>query len=218
MKILLKVLVVLLVIPAMASAQHKKHRKKVVYNEAVEDSIYRKHFECFYSAKYTAAQRKVFYPFSLAAKIELINCMAPIDHLIDESDTAKANAVAKPLYTKLVDGSWKINRLRVHRSVILNEAEVDSLTDILYNYGYTPVRKTSSELINEPTGCYEPRNAILFIGEDGKIKEWIEYCFTCSGSEKSSEKIRDYDFCNEKYGMLRNFFSIRNLTPYLKDY
>lgn len=200
-----------LLLPVAAFPQHK--HKQAKFNQAVEDSIFRKHFECFYMPAYTNVQRKSFYPFNIAAKIEVIKCMAPEDQLIEDGDTAATNEAQKPLYIKVADGSYKINRKRIFQSIILTKGGIDSLTNILYNYGYTPVRKTKSNLIDEPTGCYQPRNAILFIGEDGKVKEWMEYCFTCLGYRHSSDKIKNYDFCNQKYEMLRKFFFDRELTP-----
>jgi len=208
MKMLLKLLLVLLVIPGVASAQHKKHQKKAAYSQAVEDSIFRKHFECFYSAKYTAAQRNALYPFNRAIKIQLISFRSTYERTTEAYTPDYTNA----MYTLTADSSYKINQVRLVKSLLLDKAGVDSLTDLLYNYGYTPVRKTNSNLINEPTGCYDPRNAILFIGEDGKVIEWLEYCFTCSGYRKSSRKIAGYDFCDEKYEMLRKFFFDRGLT------
>lgn len=195
--------------PALASAQHKKHHKRVAYSQAVEDSIYRKHFECFYSARYTAAQRSAFYPFNKAVKVQLIRFSQPTD-VGKWPDTISAEELKKQAYLPLSLGGFKGTTIRLRETLFLTQPGIDTLTDILYNYSYTPVRKTNSNLIDEPT-CYEPRNAILFIDADGKVIAWMEYCFTCSGYRHSSTKI-NYDFCNEKYEMLRKFFFDRGLT------
>ncbi|MEO7214083.1 hypothetical protein [Mucilaginibacter sp.] len=199
----------MLLLPGLLFAQHKKHPKKPAYNEEAEIALLRKHYDCFYTGKYSVEQRNEFYPFNTAGKIQLLSFMQPYDRFGDKEPTDGG-----PMYVQQADSSYAINESRVVIRLTLGKTDIDSLTNILYNYGFTPIRKprTNVILINEPNGCYEPRSALLFLDVEGKVKEYIEYCFSCQGMSKSSQKISGYVMCNGKYEMLRQFFFNKGLT------
>ncbi len=78
---------------------------------------------------------------------------------------------------------------------------MDSLTDILYNYGFGgPIR------IQTESMCYDPHNAISFVDKQGKVFAYIEICFLCGKTRGSSEKISLGEMCDQKIDMLRRFF------------
>jgi hypothetical protein len=54
--------------------------------------------------------------------------------------------------------------------------------------------------------CYEPRNGVLFLDHKGKVFEYLEICFQCMRTEKSSEAVNEGGYCLTKYDLLRNFF------------
>ena len=83
----------------------------------------------------------------------------------------------------------------------LNKTEVQNLTNIIYNTGYKGHIFTISE-----SGCYNPRNAILFVDAIGKTFAFIEICFQCQGRRTSSAKVKVGEFCNQKYDLLKDFF------------
>jgi hypothetical protein len=92
----------------------------------------------------------------------------------------------------------------------LSSAGIDSLTDILYNVGYTPVK---GEIMGS-TGpsCYEPQNAILFYDAKGKVTNYIELCFHCHRYLYSSSQTRAIDYCSQKFDMLKRYFSYQGIN------
>jgi hypothetical protein len=83
----------------------------------------------------------------------------------------------------------------------LSKEEIDKLTNILYNVTYKGDVFTLSV-----SGCYNPRNAILFYGSSNHLLEFIELCFECHERRLSSEKISLGDLCNQKSDLLKSFF------------
>jgi hypothetical protein len=94
-----------------------------------------------------------------------------------------------------------LNQERVKETITLSASQIDSLTHILYNISYQGPFFTILEGL-----CYSPRNAILFNNSKGKTFAFIEVCFQCIGNRLSSKKVKDGDFCDEKYELLRNYF------------
>lgn len=132
------------------------------------------------------------YPFNLATQIQLVAFTGLMP--VRSGDSVYVN---KGL--PRVGDSICYSRLAETR--ILTFSEIDSLTDILYNYGYGGrVRYGSIDM------CYDPHNAILFIDKNGKTFAFIEICFMCSRTEESSEKINLGEMCDQKMQMIKNFF------------
>ncbi|WP_461789007.1 hypothetical protein [Pedobacter sp.] len=136
--------------------------------------------------------RLKLYPFNKAAQIKLVSFNYD-DREIE--DTTYYN----PVMPKL---QYAICRLPFTEVKSLNYLLVDNLTDILFNYGY--IRKPN---IIELTKCYEPRNGILFLDEEGKVFEFIEVCFGCKKLVYSyQEEAKTDDFERPKFKMLRELF------------
>lgn len=207
--------ILFLFISVSTAAQHKGKRNKAM-SDKTENDVFARHAQCYYHKKYSARQRIFFYPFKGASEVKLIGFRADWDKVISETgeeDTIVSNAGRKPMYSRNNSNYYELNKGRLVNTIKLSRQGIDSLTDILYNYGYTPVKLPSNViLIDEPTGCYEPRNAILFIDANGKIKEYMEFCFTCEQTRWSSRKIKDVIFCMNKYAMMRRFFFKNGIT------
>jgi len=60
-------------------------------------------------------------------------------------------------------------------------SQVDTLTDLTYNYGFKLKYKSKRKVyfIGRLTQCYNPRNAILFLDKNNNVFEFIEICFEC---------------------------------------
>ena len=150
-----------------------------------EDMLWEKSQKCFYSNKYSITQRSQIYPFNKAVKVMLISFNE--NHRI-------------PVNNRVMTDSLILER------VIINSKQTDSLTSILYNIGYTPVsKKYRYEIVNQ-SGCYEPRNGIVFINAAGEAFEYIEICFQCRGTRTSSEAVQQGEFCSTKFDLIRKFF------------
>jgi len=152
-----------------------------------ELEIETKNHNCIKKTKNSFTARLKNYPFNLAAQIQIVSFENNgIDSLPRLNDTI--------CYSKLKE-------VRT-----LTFTQVDSLTDIFYNYGFGgPVYTIST------TNCYLPRNAILFLDSSGAVFEFIEICFECEKTSKSSEKISLGEMCDQKMDMLKRVFEKRGI-------
>jgi len=136
---------------------------------------------CIYINKYSATRRRQFYPFNESETIKLVSFRYHRHNYPFKNDSL------------ITDSLIEQNTL--------NKTEVNSLTDIFYNNFY---KRTSG--IGSETMCFFPRNAILFMDKNGKMKEYILICFHCNEYELSSEKITMGSKCDQKMELLRQFF------------
>jgi len=147
--------------------------------------------QCFFSNRYTAAQRKHIFPFNKAVNVVLVSFKE--DHLI-------------PVKNKSITDSLVLER------TTLSVKQTDSLTNILYNIGYTPVRAKYRYLFFDAYQCYEPRNGIVFIDAAGDAFAYIEICFQCHGTRTSSKAVKLGEFCSTKFELLKAFFLQTGIT------
>lgn len=153
-----------------------------------EAVLAKKYMQCLNSNRYNTKQRRTFVPFNTASSIKIIS---------RESDSI--------IITPLSVNHFYVDNSLVKESKDLTAAGIDSLTDILYNVGYTPV-KLPFKLIDPGRNCYNPRNAILFLNAAGEVTHYIEYCFECERYFLSSSKIKNTEYCEQKFEMLKQFF------------
>ncbi|WP_129041294.1 hypothetical protein [Chryseobacterium sp. CH21] len=101
----------------------------------------------------------------------------------------------------------------IQESKILTLSEISELTDVIYNTCDKYYIKSVSS-----SGCFFPRNAILFYDESGKIFAYFEICFECSGIESSPRNILDpFKMCEYLYPDLQKFFKSKGLaTEYVE--
>lgn len=151
-----------------------------------------KHNQCFNSHKYTEKQRASFFPFNEASTVKLVSFP------FDTRDSIN-------IFTPIAVNNFIVDNDKIIESRILAKKGIDSLTDILYNVGKTPVGKLPMEIYGE-IKCYAPRNAILFINSEGVVTQYIELCFGCQKYYFSSRKIKSMEYCEQKYEMLKQFF------------
>jgi hypothetical protein len=142
-------------------------------------------------------ERLEIYPFNVAKEIKLVSYddkMQP-----DSTYISQGNSIPKE------NGGVIFSKM--DEVVLLNQQDIEKLTDILYNYKYKeqPVNLYSS-------GCFDPRNAIVFVDKHNKAFEYVEICFQCGGYEKSSKQVNEGDFCIGKYDLLKNFFISKGIT------
>lgn len=145
----------------------------------VEDADQR----CYPNGSLSAADRKKIYPFNAAAQVVVI-----------AFDSALGKA---PLENnRLVAAQTK-------ERIALSDAQIDRLTDILYNYGYS----SSTRLIEQTvSGCYYPRHALLFEDKQGKVLSYLELCLECRRIKTSLPEKSTGVFCEGKYALLEAFF------------
>jgi hypothetical protein len=156
----------------------------------------KKHDRCFNTSKYNAGKRRAFFPFNSAATVKLIS--------FSSEDIP---------YLPVSVNNFSIDSTKVKESKVLSPAGIDSLTDIIYNVGFTPMKHKRPRIKGElevadpgPMCIFQPRNAILFIDSTGKVTQYISICFTCHQYYLSSRKIKYTVNCEDKYELLRNYF------------
>ncbi|TMI63529.1 MAG: hypothetical protein E6H07_12160 [Bacteroidetes bacterium] len=151
-----------------------------------QEELEEKNRSCVHRDKFSQQQRLKLYPFNKAAQVQIVS--------FDKPDTLIEGKL--PMKNKKVDYS-QLKEIKT-----LEKAEIDSLTDILYNNGYRGEFHMEMESL-----CYNPRNAILFADSTGKAFAFIELCFECQGYKTSSSAVKTGDFCDQKYKLIQTFFS-----------
>jgi hypothetical protein len=214
MKRLCLLIFIAILLPCLLFGQSKKHRLPPPSPPSKKDwALAEKHNKCFHQNKYSATQRRAFFPFSTADTIKLISFEAPYtpnDSIYE--DNGKLIIVPPiikdsiPLISPMAKNSFALNSRKVKEIKTLTIAGVNSLTNILYNYGYTPVKNLGLEIADPGANCYDPRNAILFIDGKGKVTQYLEICFGCQHHFWSSSKVTDIEYCDNKYELLRKYF------------
>jgi hypothetical protein len=153
--------------------------------------------------KFKQAQRQSFYPFNKAVKIALVSFPASSD------TTQKGNYIPHNspilLDTFLTNGISQIKYISAQQIV--------KLTDIIFN---TCDRWTISETTK--LGCYNPRNAIIFLDSSNKVFEYVEICLECHYLRTSNTNVRvPDDDCNYLYQDLGLFLKSLGLKTTNKD-
>lgn len=146
---------------------------------------------CIETSKYTPEERMRFYPFDISAVVKIVS----FDNMGD-------SAIAHKLPMK----ADEIDFSRITEQKTLKKEEIDQLTNILYNVAYK-----GDIFYLTGTGCYNPRNAILFYDSSDHLLEFIELCFECHGKRLSSDKISLGDLCNQKSDLLKAFFEVHGI-------
>ncbi|MBD1387604.1 hypothetical protein IDJ75_20130 [Mucilaginibacter rigui] len=215
MKRTLLLLLFALVFPSLSFAQKQSRLPAPLPHPFTkEENVFaEKHSQCFHQNKYNAKQRRAFFPFSGAVTIKLISYQAEIfgpdaviygeKGKIISGDKSERDTVS--VLTAMAKNKYYLNFRKIKEIKTLNVAGIDSLTDILYNVGYTPVKKPTFTIINGAS-CYEPRNAVLFIDSKGNVTQYLEVCFSCMHHFWSSSKVAEIEYCDNKYELLRKYF------------
>jgi Domain of unknown function (DUF4375) len=164
----------------------QQNRKSVKYKEPSSKEIIQNQIacECLFSNKYNKAQRLSFYPFNKAKSVKLISFK------MGQNIPVKNRSIIKK---------------QIIEQLTLDNEQIDSLTSLFYNVNFTPVKNIKPHSLGP--NCYEPRNGILFLNSKGKVIAYLEICFGCERTIKSSKIVRDGEYCSTKYNLLRSFFS-----------
>ncbi|PSL25831.1 hypothetical protein [Chitinophaga ginsengisoli] len=164
---------------------------------------------CIKKTRLSFASRIKHYPFNLSSQIQLIS----FNGLVKITDNGEFSF--SPGEEQIIDGGLfsgdpdTIQTVPVGMREIrtMTLAQIDTLTDILYNYGHG-----GNIWIESVSGCYIPRNAILFRDNNGKVIAFIEICFRCGNTRQSSEDISLGEPCDRKLDMLKALFKQAGIT------
>lgn len=157
-------------------------------------------YGCEKKHDYLPKDRLKNYPFDHAKNILIVSFDYQEEdtssYIINGRDTIKSYSNGRiPIKNKTLNNQF------IKEKFTLNPSQVDSLTDILFNYDYR--EKTTIATSSE---CFDPHHAIVFTNKEGKIIEYIEICFLCSNIYSSSAKINPGNFCEGKYNLLKKLF------------
>ena len=100
----------------------------------------------------------------------------------------------------------KLNLKNLKEIKTLELPKIIELADLLYNFNYNPKKKRT--ILG--SGCYEPRNAIVFLDKHDNVIEYIEICFSCLGYHVFN-KSNFGEFCIGKIDLIKNFFFLNGI-------
>lgn len=157
----------------------------------------RRNHNCDKVANIPFASRIKKYPFNLSGQIQLI-AFDGFVKIFGDGEVGFVDPDPGLIEVGAVDTTHRVG-MREIRSLTLTQ--IDTLTGILYNYGFAgPISITATN------GCYTPRNAIIFRDSNGKAFAFIEICFECLNTRESSDKISLGEKCDQKLSMLKDLF------------
>ena len=162
-----------------------------------EQELMDKSHDCARVKSIPLSQRLKFYPFKNANQIQLVSFKSSFDTIVGEyykDSLPRMNDTV--CYSKLFELK------------ILISSQIDTLTDLIYNYGFKFKYKPKGKVyfIGSILECYNPRNAILFVDKDNKVFEFIEICFECERTRTSSDNLSLGVDCNQKLQLIKSFF------------
>lgn len=169
--------------------------------------------DCNYYNDYSVKERLSRKPFSQSEKTELVS----FDGLVDISISEVGDSVPSPPQWfhggEIPKKNSKIDRSQLKEIITLSTSQLDSLTNIFFNYDYLRVDKYGI-YSESKSGCYEPRQAILFFRKKADIEPfaYFEICLQCRAVETFPKKYELGNFCEGKYDLLREFFRQTGIT------
>jgi len=181
-------------LPAIVMGQRKQPKPPDHAPTEKEMKEAAKQSRCVHLNLFTAKQRRAFFPFNQNYTIRLIT----YDHNFED-----------PAYLPVANDTIIGSKLRSIET--LSESGIDSLTDVMYNMGY-PRNSTELRIANPGSKCiFNPRNAVLFTDENGRIKQYIAICFHCHQVFYSSKKFRGTEYCEQKFELIKQYFISQGL-------
>lgn len=147
--------------------------------------------KCYHNGNLTQSERLQIYPFNKAETVKVISFNSRLGKTPITKDTLIASKIIE--------------------SVTLSAGQIDSLTDILYNYNYSKTTNTFSE---STVGCYFPRHSIVFLNKSKKVIAFIEICLECKKIVTALPSESVGNLCDGKYELIHNFFLSTGLKHY----
>jgi len=159
--------------------------------------------------EFSIERRNQNYPFSQSKKILFVSYKESIEKL-ESFQKKKSNINTEEfIYGEIMSKYFKYLKYDYSRydpdcfeeKIELNEDQKNELTDIIYNIG-----KNIETNGMRGSGCYSPRNAILFFDENDKLFEYFIICFSCNIISPSVTSFSFNDDCTEKISLLEDLF------------
>lgn len=154
---------------------------------------------CTFYNDYSAKERLSRKPFGQSAKIELVSFDSEYEVRLD-------SIVYKESRYEIPKRDSKIDRSQLREIITLSVLQIDSLTNIFFNYDYG--RAENGLISNPDLACYRPRQAVLFFRKktDTEPFAYFEVCLECQYVKTFPKQYELGNFCVGKYGLLREYF------------
>lgn len=104
---------------------------------------------------------------------------------------------------KIPKTNRQVDFQKMFENVLLSDDNESTLLDILFNYNND---LKNEDISWEAASCYEPRNAIVFVDNKGKVLGFIEVCFDCKQYVIEPKNMAIGEFCDEKFDRLKEIF------------
>ncbi|WP_311954498.1 hypothetical protein [Mucilaginibacter terrae] len=182
---------------ASAQTQSTNNKNKSKYDAFTDlDNWKKSDDDCIQVNNYSVKDRLSKYPFNKASKILAVSyhSNSSVTHL--EKSIKSFSTYGLHVKEGVLDCATLVE------IKLLNKYQINKLTNIIYNitYGNAPIHT------EDHMSCFMPRNALIFIGNKGKVFDYLEICFECLNTESLSNRITIGTVCNQKYQMLKRFF------------
>ncbi|WP_107830808.1 hypothetical protein ABZR88_07895 [Mucilaginibacter yixingensis] len=180
------------------------------------DARYRSSYDdCTYTKKYSLAQRLNKYPFNKAVKILAVSYPLVVPpHEIWKTMADGSKILAKDTTNRkegLIIAHDTLDRSTLIETKEINQSQINGLTELIYNTNW---RNPSFPYhVEGHGGCYDPRNAVVFIDKDGKVIDYIQICFHCMESHSmNDDRLSIGTLCNQKYDLMKKWFINLGIT------
>ncbi|GAO44914.1 hypothetical protein [Flavihumibacter petaseus] len=165
---------------------------------AKEQALINKSQDCVKKPSLSFASRMKRFPFNNATSIQLVS----FPHTgVKEDGSEYRDSLPRQKDTVCYAKLSEIKTLTLR--------QIERLSDLLVNYGfrggYTVPKGVNT--IGSVQMCYNPRNAILFLGEDRQVIAFLEICFECRRFRGSHDGMTLGEDCNQKWALIKQFFA-----------
>jgi hypothetical protein len=162
-----------------------------------EQELMDKSQDCARVKSVPLAERLKHYPFDRAKDVKLVSFKSSYDSAFGEY---YEDSLPRKNDTVCFSKMFEI--------ITLTPSQVDTLTDLIYNYGFKFNYKPKGNVyfISSIMECYNPRNAILFLDKSNQVFEFIEICFECKKTRTSSDNVSLGTACNQKLLLIKDLF------------
>jgi len=161
---------------------------------------------CNFYNDYNSRKRLKRKPFGQSAKTELVSFDAEFEEKLD-------SIVYKDCCRdKIPQKDSKIDRSQLKEIIRLTPMQLDSLTNIFFNFDYG---RAENGIYRHPkVACYKPRHALLFFRNDADNEPfaYFEICFQCQDLRTFPRNYEVGNFCEGKFDLLRDFFRQAGIT------
>ncbi|MBL7705326.1 MAG: hypothetical protein JNM21_07225 [Taibaiella sp.] len=173
------------------NAEGSQSKERVEEEERLPEAEPGYRMPCTHFGKLSLKQRVARYPFNKAKSVMLVSFTN--------------NSILYPNYEQHKESILALDNMENKK--VLTAADIDTLSDLLFNVGFD----TKDIFKMELSACPGHKNAIIFLDDKGKPFDYIGVYFGCDATEYDINKVGFPVYCDEKYGMLSRFFSGRGI-------